>query len=69
MYYIDKVDIIDLNLGCPQNIAKRGLYGAYLLEQEEIALKVVEKCVNMPKPFSVKIRVFEDEERTINFAK
>ncbi len=34
-----------------------------------MALKVVEKCVTLKKPFSVKMRVFEDEERTLDFVK
>lgn len=37
----DKVDAIDLNFGCPQGIAKRGNYGAFLLDQEEIMYKLI----------------------------
>ena len=68
--YEDKVDIVDLNLGCPQNIAKKGKYGAFLMEDEETVYKIVEHCVkNLKIPFSVKIRIFKDKARTLIFAK
>eukprot|EP00985_Skeletonema_marinoi_P029814 scaffold29196_cov88-Skeletonema_marinoi.AAC.1 len=30
----DHVDGVDINCGCPQNIAKKGQYGAYLMEKD-----------------------------------
>lgn len=52
------VDGIDLNCGCPQNIAKKGEYGAFLLEDEEKLLAVVKALVSeIDIPVSVKVRL------------
>jgi tRNA-dihydrouridine synthase 1 len=52
------VDGIDINCGCPQGIARRGNYGAFLLEQEETLLTLVKHLVkHLRVPLSVKVRL------------
>lgn len=54
------VDAIDINCGCPQSIAKRGNYGAFLLEQPEVLLKLVRTLrQTLPPnlPLTVKVRI------------
>jgi tRNA-dihydrouridine synthase 1 len=52
------VDGIDLNCGCPQSIAKRGNYGAFLLEQPHVLLPLVQSLVTaVHLPISVKVRI------------
>ena len=52
------VDGIDINCGCPQNIARRGNYGAFLLEQEETLLTLIHHLVkHLRVPLSVKVRL------------
>ena len=34
----NRCEAIDINFGCPQYIAKRGFYGAYLLEDTDLVL-------------------------------
>jgi tRNA-dihydrouridine synthase 1 len=66
----DKCQAVDLNLGCPQGIAKRGFYGAYLLEDVDLVLKIVGYlCNNLNCPVSCKIRLFPDINKTIKLAK
>ncbi|MFH4983299.1 hypothetical protein AB6A40_010008 [Gnathostoma spinigerum] len=63
-------DGVDLNLGCPQLIAKRGHYGAYLQEDRELVchmVSLVHSCCALP--LSCKIRILDDVDETIAYAK
>lgn len=55
-----QVDGVDINCGCPQMIAKRGGYGAFLLEEEngDLIVDIVEHLAkHMNVPVSVKVRI------------
>ncbi|XP_076930290.1 uncharacterized protein LOC143595027 [Bidens hawaiensis] len=63
-------DYIDINLGCPQRIARRGNYGAFLMDNLPLIKSLVEKLAyNLHVPVSCKIRIFPDLEDTLNYAK
>ncbi|KAJ3307532.1 tRNA-dihydrouridine(16/17) synthase [NAD(P)(+)]-like protein, partial [Gonapodya sp. JEL0774] len=63
-------DAVDLNIGCPQHIAKRGHYGAFLMEDWDLLYKMVKNLHdNLSVPVTVKIRIFPDVEKTIAYAK
>lgn len=65
-----QVDAVDVNLGCPQKIAKRGCYGAYLLEDRSLIRRMVRTMVRELKaPVSVKIRLLPTEKDTLELVK
>ena len=69
-YVHHRAAAIDLNLGCPQKIAKRGHYGAYLLHDSELVVKLLTAMVQrLDCPITAKIRVLEDDEATLRLCR
>ena len=66
----DHCDAIDLNCGCPQGIARRGHYGAFLLDEPELIEDIVRTLVGgLRIPVFVKMRVLPQLERTLSLVK
>jgi len=69
-YVEDKCDAVDLNLGCPQGIARKGHYGAFLLEEPELLQRIVRHLsANLKIPVTCKIRLLKTREKSIELAK
>ncbi|KAG9439994.1 hypothetical protein H6P81_020159 [Aristolochia fimbriata] len=63
-------DYVDINLGCPQRIARRGNYGAFLMDNLPLVKSLVEKlAMNLHVPVSCKIRIFPSLQDTLSYAK
>jgi tRNA-dihydrouridine synthase 1 len=62
-------DAVDLNLGCPQGIAKRGKYGAFLQEDRDLISRMIRKLhEELDVPVTAKMRVLETKEDTLKYA-
>ncbi|KAM5435415.1 tRNA dihydrouridine synthase [Microsporum canis] len=63
-------DAVDLNLGCPQGIAKKGHYGAFLQEDPDLIYKLINKLhAELSIPVTAKFRILETKEKTLEYAK
>ncbi|KAG0631884.1 hypothetical protein M758_1G286700 [Ceratodon purpureus] len=66
----DDCDYVDINFGCPQRIAKRGNYGAFLMDDLPLVRSLVAKLASgLTTPVSCKIRMFPKLEDTLAYAR
>lgn len=64
------IQVICLVCRCPQRIARRGYYGAFLMDNLPLVKSLVEKLSsNLNVPVSCKIRLFPKIEDTLNYAR
>jgi len=69
-YVAPYCDAVDLNLGCPQGIAKSGHYGAFLQEDWDTIHKLVRKLRDeLEVPVTAKFRIQETKEKTLDYAR
>ncbi|KAG6007157.1 hypothetical protein E4U21_006259 [Claviceps maximensis] len=62
-------DAVDVNLGCPQGIARKGRYGAFLQEDQELIFRLINTLhKELPIPVTAKIRILENKENTLAYA-
>jgi tRNA-dihydrouridine synthase 1 len=62
-------DAVDLNLGCPQGIARKGHYGAFLQEDWDLIHRLINTLhLNLDVPVTAKIRILDTKERSLEYA-
>eukprot|EP00928_Gymnodinium_smaydae_P027742 TRINITY_DN21353_c0_g1_i1.p1 TRINITY_DN21353_c0_g1~~TRINITY_DN21353_c0_g1_i1.p1 ORF type:complete len:433 (-),score=71.89 TRINITY_DN21353_c0_g1_i1:54-1292(-) len=64
-------DAVDINLGCPQGIARKGHYGSFLLEEPDLICSIVKRMdEEVEVPVTCKIRLvkpgLENLQETLN---
>ncbi|KAI4176641.1 MAG: hypothetical protein LQ343_000932 [Gyalolechia ehrenbergii] len=63
-------DAVDLNLGCPQGIARKGHYGSFLQESPNLIHSLISNLAkNLDVPVTAKMRVLNTKEETLQYAR
>ncbi|KAI9668614.1 MAG: hypothetical protein M1831_001053 [Alyxoria varia] len=63
-------DAVDLNLGCPQGIARKGRYGAFLQDEQDTIYRLINNLhKKLSVPVTAKIRILDTREKTLDYAK
>ncbi|KAL8734610.1 MAG: hypothetical protein Q9181_003144 [Wetmoreana brouardii] len=63
-------DGVDLNLGCPQGIARKGHYGSFLQESPSLIHSMVSTLAeNLDVPVTAKMRILDTKEDTLRYAR
>ncbi|KAG1878419.1 dihydrouridine synthase-domain-containing protein [Suillus tomentosus] len=66
----DHCDAIDINLGCPQDIARKGHYGSFLMDEWELIHDLINVLhENLSVPVTAKFRIFPSVGKTVAYAK
>ena len=69
-YVAPYCDAVDLNLGCPQGIARTGHYGAFLQEDWGTIHKLISKLHNeLSISVTAKMRILDTREKTLEYAR
>jgi tRNA-dihydrouridine synthase 1 len=68
-YVAPYCDAVDLNLGCPQGIARSGRYGAFLQEDWDTIYSLINTLHNeLSVPITAKMRILDTREKTLQYA-
>ncbi|KDQ62987.1 hypothetical protein JAAARDRAFT_362604 [Jaapia argillacea MUCL 33604] len=63
-------DAVDINLGCPQDIAKKGRYGSWLQDEWDLIYQMINILhLNLNIPVTAKFRIFPSIEKSVEYAK
>lgn len=66
----DRVDAVDVNFGCPQKIARKGHYGAFLLDDPALVTRILSSMVRgLKAPVTAKIRLLPTEQDTLDLVR